>query len=119
MLGPYRQTLPVTEDPLPLPSGFYTLESRRCEFFSEDRTPGFRGIAFAIVLRALEDGVCERWLRFLKDFYDVTIPEKYLVRTPERQLRINLLTRRMSGVGPPKILLSWFDVLPITAKQVA
>jgi len=98
----------VTDDPDPLPPGFFTEAERRCEFFHENRTEGIRGLAYAVILRALEDGVNQRWLEMLTRFYEVPIPEKYLRRTPERRLRINGCTGHLSA-DSPRLVLTWVD----------
>ena len=107
----------VTEDPDPLPPGFYVEPSRRCEFFHEDRTHGLKGLAFAVILRALEDGVNERWLRMLASFYEVEIPDRLLRRPPQRRLRMSACTGRI-GNASIKIVLTWFDAMPIQERHL-
>jgi hypothetical protein len=119
MLGSHREVAcHITEDPDPLPLGFHTEPQRKCEFFYEDRTLGARGIAFAVLLRALEDGVNEKWLRLITQFYEVPLPEEYLARRPERRLRMNQHTHRVGSAGPQRITLTWFDCSPVRPKHL-
>lgn len=111
------QQVSITEDPDPLPPGFCVEPSRRCEFFHEERTHGLKGLAYAVILRALEDGVNERWLRMIAGFYEVPISDRLIDRPPARRIRMSACTGRL-GNASIKLVLTWFDASPIQGRHL-
>lgn len=119
MLDSHSSQVGITEDPDPLPPGFFTDPKRRCEFYNNHEGPmvGFRGLAYAIILRALEDGVNEPWLRLVARFYDLDISERTLGKPLQRNLRVSECTGRI-GATSGRLVLTWFDLSPIRGSHL-
>lgn len=48
---------------------------------------GFPGLGLAIFLKAVEDGCNPGWLRLLREFYEIKVPDRALDRNPAAKLR--------------------------------
>ena len=99
----------------PLPAGYEESPARRCVFSIETYTGGAKGLAYAILLRAIEDGCDPRWLHEIADAYGIQLPPEMLNHTPNLCVRLNLSTRRLmsvdGGVKGRRLILTWEDAL--------
>lgn len=105
---------------------YYTEESRKCRFSTDYVTPGEQGLAWAILLRAVEDGCNELWLREIVNFYGITFDVALFKNAPANKIRYNKTTKKMMGIHfpnrrrPSGPLLSLEDGLHISGlKHVA
>jgi len=100
-------------------NGYYTDPSRKCRFSVDYVTPGAQGLAWAILLKAIEDGCSEDWLRDIIRYYGINFDEDLLSRLPANKVKLNNQTNQMMGFRfthvqtPRKPLLSMEDGLHI------
>jgi hypothetical protein len=101
-----------TEEP-PLPIGYYEDPARRCTFTLEKSSSDYKGLAFAIFLRAIEDGCNPDWLKQLADFYEIRVPLEILDRTPNTRVKMNQRLSSFVSIETVRVcrapLLSWED----------
>lgn len=71
-----------TQDDLPLPPGYTTIEDRKVDFLLPESTEGVKGLAFAVLLMAVSDGCNPRWLEEIAEYYQVPVDPKILYRMP-------------------------------------
>jgi hypothetical protein len=79
-------------------------------------TPGYKGLSWAILLKALEDGCSQDWIEDIVEFYDINISKDLLKKLPANKIKLNSDTNQMMGVhfpqkGKLKALLSMEDGL--------
>jgi hypothetical protein len=79
-------------------------------------TPGYKGLSWAILLKALEDGCSQDWIEDIVEFYDINISKDLLKKLPANKIKLNNDTNQMMGVhfpqkGKLKALLSMEDGL--------
>ena len=90
--------------------------NRKCRFSMDYVTPGYQGLAWAVLLKALEDGCSQDWIEDIVEFYDINISKDLLKRLPANKIKLNSDTNQMMGVhfqqkGKLKLLLSMEDGL--------
>jgi len=109
---------------LELPIGYTEESSRRCVFIVETFSPGYQGLAWAILLRAIEDGCNANWLMWICHFYGIDVDDKLFDRHPYSRVQRDMKTyhRRHRNRQSPdlmamdcgqrrKLTLSWEDAL--------
>jgi hypothetical protein len=98
-----------------LPEGYTEDPDRRCVFSIETFSGGAKGLAYAVLLRAVEDGCDAHWLQEIADAYGIVMPDEVLGRTPKHYVRLNLSGRGPIAVdGTPRrgrLILAWEDAL--------
>ena len=100
-------------------TGYYTDEGRRCRFSTDYVTPGEHGLAWAILLRAVEDGCSEEWLKDIVNFYGMDFDVDLFKNAPANKIKFNKATKKMMGIHfpnrrrPPGPLLSLSDGLHV------
>jgi hypothetical protein len=106
--------------------GYYTDESRKCRFSTDYVTPGEHGLAWAILLKAVEDGCSREWLRDIVLFYGIDFDVQLFDRDPANKIKFNKATKKMMGIHfpnrrqPTSALLSLNDGLHVCGlKHVA
>ena len=72
-----------------LPDGYYYDPRRRVDVSISHRTPGYQGLALAVVLDAVANGCNADWVAHLCDFYQVDLPRSSLERAPLREVRVD------------------------------
>lgn len=98
---------------------YYTDINRKCRFSLDYVTPGYRGLAWAILLKAIEDGCSKEWLIDIVKYYDIDLDPELLERLPANKIKVNSMTSEMIGIHftPSRIkrksLLSMHDGLHI------
>ena len=106
------------DDP-PLPTGYLEDPARCCAVKVEGITAGPTGLAWAILLRAVQDGCNSEWMKEIAEAYDLDLPEKMLDRTPstravldkaKKNAKYISIDRNLEGRKP---LLSWGDGLAV------
>jgi len=90
--------------------------NRKCRFSMDYVTPGYKGLSWAILLKALEDGCSQDWIEDIVEFYDINISKDLLKKLPANKIKLNSDTNQMMGVhfpqkGKLKALLSMEDGL--------
>jgi hypothetical protein len=96
--------------------GYHIDPNRKCRFSMDYVTPGYQGLAWAVLLKALEDGCSQDWIEDIVEFYDINISKDMLKRLPANKIKFNNGTNQMMGVhfeakGKLKPLLSMEDGL--------
>jgi len=100
-------------------SGYYTDNARKCRFSLDYVTPGYRGLSWAILLKAIEDGCSRDWLYDIITYYGIELDSKLLDRLPANKIKVNSVTNEMLAIhfqhtkGNRKSLLSMHDGLHI------
>lgn len=79
-------------------SRYYIDESRKCRFSVDYVTPGEKGLAWAILLKAIEDGCNKEWLIDIVRFYRIDFDEALLERQPANKVKLNNSTNEMIGI---------------------
>ena len=85
-------------DPEPLSPGYFCDSSRKVNVSFLAHTPGVKGLAFAILLRAVEDGCNREWLEEIADAYEIDLPEKLFAKAPVRNLAFDVSVERYVDV---------------------
>jgi len=102
------------EDP-PLPIGYYEDPKRRCTFTLESISSDVKGLSFAVLLRAVEDGCNPEWLQELAKFYEIDLPEGLLNRQPNLRVKMNQRISEFVPIHTTQVvrapLLEWGDVI--------
>ena len=104
----------VHKDP-PLPKGYYEEPSRKCVFAIENdnSTPGYKGLAYAILLMAVHDGCCSRWLGEIAIGYGIELPTGMFDKTPANRIKQKKGDHELMAIempaGPDRLILSWED----------
>ena len=94
-------------------------ELRKCRFSVDYVTPGERGLAWAILLKAVEDGCSKEWLLDIIKFYGIEFDEQLLERMPANKIKLNNSTNQMISIRyehqktPKSTLLSMQDGLHV------
>ena len=70
-----------------LPPGYEYDPSRKVDaayfvFANADVTPGYKGLAYAVLLMAVADGCSAKWLKDIAEFYHIEAPAKLLDKKP-------------------------------------
>lgn len=78
--------------------GYYIDEHRKCRFSVDYVTPGEKGLAWAILLKAIEDGCSRDWLRDIVRYYGIDFDEALLDRQPANKIKLNNRTSEMLGI---------------------
>lgn len=76
---------------------YYLDPTRKCRFSVDYVTPGAQGLAWAILLKAIEDGCDEMWLRDIIRYYGINFDEALLSRLPANKVKLNNQTNQMMG----------------------
>lgn len=103
--------------------GYYTDNERKCRFSVDYVTPGPRGLAWAILLKAIEDGCSRDWVEDIIIYYDINFDRKLLDRMPANKVKLNPATNQMIGIRysheirGKKALLSMQDGLHLKGIQ--
>jgi hypothetical protein len=97
---------------------FYTSPERKCRFSIDYVTPGAQGLAWAILLKAVEDGCSKEWLVAIVQYYGIDFDEKLFERLPMNKIKMMNKNHEMIGIqfSAPKekeCLLSMHDGLHI------
>ena len=87
-----------TLDPEPLSPGYFCDSSRKVNVSFLAHTPGVKGLAFAILLRAVEDGCNREWLEEIAEAYEIDLPEKFFAKAPVRNLAFDVSVERYVDV---------------------
>lgn len=77
---------------------YYIDETRKCRFSVDYVTPGEKGLAWAILLKAIEDGCNKEWLIDIVRFYRIDFDEALLERKPANKVKLNNATNQMVGI---------------------
>lgn len=94
-------------------------EARKCRFSVDYVTPGATGLAWAILLKAVEDGCSTEWLKDIVRFYGIDFDESLLDRLPANKVKLGAGTQEMLGIRyahtrtPKSPLLSLHDGLHV------
>ena len=78
---------------------YYTDVNRKCRFSLDYVTPGYRGLAWAILLKAIEDGCSKEWLVDIVTYYDIDLDMELLERIPANKIKVNSVTNEMIGIN--------------------
>lgn len=75
---------------------------------------GFPGLGLAIFLKAVEDGCNPAWLRLIREFYEIKVPDRALDNNPAARLRYCSKKRVMIATSERKteadrLRLKWAD----------
>lgn len=79
-------------------ANYYTDDSRKCRFSLDYVTPGYRGLAWAVLLKAIEDGCSREWLLDIVRYYDISLDDELLSRLPANKIKVNGPSREMIGI---------------------
>jgi len=85
-------------DPEPLSPGYFCDSSRTVNVSFLDHTPGVKGLSFAILLRAVEDGCNREWLEEIAEAYEIDMPENFFAKAPVRNLAFDVSVERYVDV---------------------
>lgn len=85
-------------DPEPLSPGYFCDPTRTVNVSFLDHTPGVKGLAFAILLRAVEDGCNREWLEEIAEAYEIELPEEFFAKAPVRNLAFDVSAERYVDV---------------------
>lgn len=80
-------------------NAYYLDPNRKVRFSFDHVTPGYRGLAWAVFLKGLEDGCNQEWLRDIVRYYDINFDEKLLNRLPVNKVKLNSQTNQMMGIS--------------------
>ena len=69
------------EDP-PLPEGYTFRSERETDFLSNEHSTGLEGLAWSVMLQAVQDGCNPRWLAEIAYYYQVKIDQRLVYRHP-------------------------------------
>ncbi len=107
----------LSPDDPPLPPGYEERPERRCVFALETMSGGYKGLAFAILLRAVEDGCNADWMKEIAEAYEVELPRGLLDRKPSTRVIMDKSFTRYVSIdvdrSGKKPLLSWADGLAV------
>lgn len=78
--------------------GYYTETTRKCRFSMDYVTPGYQGLSWAILLKAIEDGCSRDWLVDIIKFYDINLNPEILSKLPANKVKFNNSTNEMMGI---------------------
>ena len=73
-------------DPEPLPHGYFCDPNRTVNVSFIGHTSGVEGLAFAVLLRAVEDGCNIGWLEKIAYAYEIDLPDCVFDNVPARNL---------------------------------
>jgi hypothetical protein len=79
-------------------ANYYTDKARMCRFSLDYVTPGYRGLAWAVLLKAIEDGCSRDWLLDIVRYYDIHLDDELLSRLPANKIKVNGPSREMIGI---------------------
>ena len=85
-------------DPEPLSPGYFCDSSRTVSVSFLGHSQGVKGLAFAVLLRAVEDGCNREWLEEIADAYEIDLPEKLFAKAPVRNLAFDVSVERYVDV---------------------
>lgn len=68
------------------PKLYFCDPDRTINFVRSESTPGVKGLCFAVLLQALEDGCCRDWILDIVDAYDIDVPHSMFDKAPVRNL---------------------------------
>jgi hypothetical protein len=97
-------------------------DARRCVFAIENdnSTPGYRGLAWAVMLMAVHDGCCARWLREIACGYALELPETIFDGIPANRIKQKKGDHELMAVEMPssdgRLVLEWDDALSSTTE---
>jgi hypothetical protein len=121
-----REMAPEKDDQFDgsLPQGYTEEPKRKCIFAIETFSGGYQGLAWAIILRAVEEGCSSQWLREICQYYGIDFDDRVFDRKPFGRVKLNLKTyhkARRNGRSPDlmamncgtreKLVLSWLDAI--------
>lgn len=61
-------------------------------------TPGYQGLSWAILLKAIEDGCSKEWLFDIVSYYAIDLDPALLERIPANKIKINSATNEMIAI---------------------
>ena len=79
-------------------AGYYTEVERKCRFSMDYVTPGYRGLSWAILLKAIEDGCSRDWLYDIVMHYGIDFDVRLFDKNPANKIKINSVTNEMIAV---------------------
>lgn len=81
-------------DPEPLRPGYFCDPNRTVNVSFIDHTSGVKGLAFAVLLRAVEDGCNREWLEEIAYAYEIDLPDRIFDKAPARNLAFDASVER-------------------------
>ena len=106
----------------PLPRGYRVIQRRRCSFELLKPSTGHKGLAYSILLRAVEDGCNPQWLKEIAAAYEIDVPLDMFAHKPASHVIVNQGTETFTPVNIlprcRRVLMSWEDGLSLAPEKM-